>query len=160
MNRMPALSTDIEKQVRQPALKWTAATLDRHAMVLLGGSGGREIDAAVEATICRSARPQPLATTSSSAVSCVAGSPSPPPFFSSMNSTLITSSVGALIHGFSACIHRGRDSSADGAGAFLDALSHQLLLAGLRRFRRAVFRREPKPDAGRGAVCKLNTGRF
>ena len=41
----------------------------------------------------------------------------------------------ALIHGFSACIpHRSRDSSADGAGAFLDPLSHQLLLAGLIGF--------------------------
>jgi hypothetical protein len=51
-------------------------------------------------------------------------------------------------------------SGADGASAFLDPLSHQLSSAGLTRFRRVVFRREPNPDAGRGTVCKLNTGRF
>jgi len=61
----------------------------------------------------------------------------------------------ALIHGFSACI-----PPLWSTGAFLDALSHQLLFACLRRFRRAVFGREPKPDAGRGTVYKLNTGRF
>jgi len=90
-------------------------------------------------------------------------SPGPPPF--SMNSTPTgyhNRSVGRGADTRLLCMHphRGRDSSADGASAFLYALSHQLLLAGLRRFRCAVFRREPKPDAGRRTVCKLNTGSF